>query len=237
MSFRIDLAVKDGMSIFLVVVRDTININFTSLDSSPKKNEAEAVRENFMHLAEHFKMNHRMSYIRGQDPVHIKRHHVYAGEEQVIHLHIPFDSDVTPCMLKQFLIGILSGQKTHASEEKYQFIDKKTADFVLQGFTRFYNGFVKSEHQRQFLEERLLTRPEMQRLASSAANEVGVLSIRDKKELKQANIPIPDKAKPEPQKIDSSLINRLFSFFFEPTKTQPAAKSKSDLSSYKPGFG
>lgn len=189
MSFRIDLTTKDNVHIFLVVVRNQINLNFSpgiaASDLAPYR-----LRKNFANLLSHYKLETQEDSVRGEDPEHIKRHHGYDGEVRIPHQHIGFDRDVTPDMLRKFFEGILEGQEYHKGEEDYQFVDEDTVKTVLKNFSLFYDEFVDSSVQKQFLEERRLSKAEKESLARHAAKEYGVLSRSDRRELEVCGIDV-----------------------------------------------
>src|SRR5580704_11221499 len=124
MSFRADIGYKDGIHLSLVVVRDQINILFTPVDNSADNLQPMIMREYFTLLTNLFKLDHEQSYVRGADAEHLKRHHVYSEEGDITHLHINFDKNVTPKILKQFLEKILKHQVEFKSKERYRILDK-----------------------------------------------------------------------------------------------------------------
>ncbi|QBR84458.1 hypothetical protein E3983_08855 [Legionella israelensis] len=198
MSFRADLTVKDGVHIFLVVVRNQININFQLSDIPSKEETPYHIRENFNHLLQHFHLNKEANLVRGEDPEHIKRHHIIAEEARIPHTHVGFSEDVTPEMLEEFFKGILRAQKDHTGEDEYQFLDKETIQHILMAYREFYTDFVDSNIQKQFLEERKLTQSEKQSLVRhSQSFFAGTLTSSDKKELKECGIRLPNQSAPE----------------------------------------
>jgi hypothetical protein len=197
MSFRIDIATKDGVIVTLVVVRDQINILFSKSNHSVTEELPYLVRENFGHLTSHFKQDHQQEFVRGGDSEHIKRHHGSSIETQTPHQHFSFDRDVTPEMLTQFLEGILKGQSDHKTDEQYQFIDVDMVKAVTKRFAYFYSNFYGSSLQKQFMEERQLTQEEKESLVNHAKMDTGILGISDKEELKLCGFDV-DKIAPKP---------------------------------------
>lgn len=209
MSFRIDLTFKDNVHIFLVVVRNQININYQPSSSASLGKPAE-LRENFRHLVTHFELDNQVDPVRGDDPEHVKRHHVYEEEAKVFHHHIGFDKDVTPQILQEFLEGILKAQEENEHEAIYQFIDRAIVDDTLKTFSNYYKGFTGTLLQEQFLDERKLSKWEKISLAKDAA-EKGTLSHSDKEELTEAGINVDNIAPRVPVKTSlDSLANLLF---------------------------
>lgn len=201
MSFRIDLVEKDGVMLTLVIVRNQINTLFTPINDSTSELTSAHIRENFIHLSEHFPLDHYAPMVRGEDAEHIKRHHGSSTEVNVNHNHVSFDRDVTPAMLEEYLNGIQKGQKDHETEARYQFITKSIATHVLSSFTSFYNEFHNSALEKQFLEERQLTKSEKESLVRHARGEVrGVLTSADKKELELCGIDTRD-ITPKPRRV------------------------------------
>lgn len=184
MSFRIDLVRKDNVDIFLVIIRDQININYRSNLPSSKEN-IEVVSDNFSFLCARLELEEREMAIRGANPEHVKRHHVYDEEIDIHHQHMGFNQDVTPNILRKFFKEILRLQKIHAEEQAYQFLDKYIARRVLHAFNLYYQEFTHSALQEQFLEERRLSPDEKKSLAWHAAQKFGTLSKRDLGELQE----------------------------------------------------
>lgn len=190
MSFRIDLTAKDDINIFLVVVRNQININFKSNgDSDVDKHKTSEMKICFNDLLNCVKLKHRANIIRGANPEHIKRHHVTFEETNIPHLHVGFDIDVTPEILKDFFDQVARFQKMYSNEQKYQFFDLKTIKSTIQVFSEYYKEFLGSEQQKQFLQERKLTPSEKESLAHfSHLLFTNKLSKSDKIELKNCVI-------------------------------------------------
>ena len=226
MSFRIDLSTKNGVNIFLVVVRNTINMNFVPCDDSTSKDVTYIERSYFVHLLKHFKLKQSEVMVRGEDPEHVKRHHGYAGETEITHAHSAFDQDVTPQILTQFLQGILQAQKEHSAEGEYQFIDDATAARVLEAFTVFHREFTGSAIQEQFLEERQLTKEEKDSLMHHSIDS-GFIAKTDKPELQRCGFDT-DKVKPVIAPSMNEIINFLFfspNLFQRPTANTTAMPS------------
>ena len=192
MSFRIDLGQKDGVGVFLVVVRDQIKINFAP-KSDAKTDEAKAyqVRADFGHLLEHFEMDHRSNMVRGEDNEHVKRHHGVQQETNIPHQHISFDRDVNPTMLAEFLAGLIQAQKDHSKDKQYQFFDARTAKDVQHAFTQFYAEFYGSSLQKECLLDCRLTKAEALSLADHATKPMsGTLSATDVSELSSLGLTV-----------------------------------------------
>src|SRR5688500_11136719 len=134
--FRIDISRTHHVNIFLVIVRDQININFQP-GSSADTREAYIARTNFIQLQNKFNLPHRRPYVRGADSEHIKRHHGIFAEIENPHRHISFDQDITPTLLAEFLEELLKAQK-ETSDSQFQFITPEVATYVLFAFTSFY---------------------------------------------------------------------------------------------------
>lgn len=192
MSFRIDIGEKEGVVIFLVVVRDQINLYFTPIATAT--NDLEYVlRDKFVRLVPRLgQMEHRTLPIRGADPEHVKRHHVIYEETKIAHCHVSFDCDVTPEILEEFFSQILNAQKSYSNDAKYQFLDEDLARQILLQFATFCFEFNNSSLQKDFLSERILTPEEKKRLASLAQTDEGEPSTADKQELMDCHIEIPE---------------------------------------------
>ncbi|MCL9685647.1 hypothetical protein [Legionella maioricensis] len=173
----------------MVVVRNQINLYFAP-GTQTSDEAAITLRGNFHHLLSHFPLDSQEDAIRGADPEHIKRHHGYEGEVNIVHQHIGFDRDVTPKMLTNFFEGLLKAQKDHHGEKAYQFVDEDAVKNILKKFSIYYNEFVGSPLQKQFLEERELSKEEKESLVRHARQVDGTLSQSDKKELEACGIDV-----------------------------------------------
>lgn len=212
MSFRIDLVMKDGVQIYLTVIRNHINIHFESVNGD--KDEAFYTRENFTHLESHFvsELPNFLPAVRGEDPEHIKRHHLTNLDTSIVHTHTGFDIDVTPELLTNYLKSILSAQMEHSNEQQYQILNPYLVNYVIETFTSFYNKFSGSELQEQFLAERELTKFEKMSLAEHVRRE-GYLTEADQAEFKEGEIP-PDLLELPRVKKEVNFENLLLYTFF-----------------------
>lgn len=181
MSFRIDIARKGNVMIYLVVVRDQITINFEPEDPAYQYDVID-LYSRFSFLYSNMVLNNKVRFVRGEDSEHIKRHHVYAEEIKVSHEHISFNQEVTPAIFSEFFAEMLRIQKLYP-DHNYQFCDQATAAHAVHAFNAYYEEFTNSSLQQQFLEKRELTRAEKISLASRAVLENGTLSENDKREL------------------------------------------------------
>jgi hypothetical protein len=199
MSFRIDLSPKEGIFIYLVVINDQINVNFEESDSSNKILAAQ-MRDKFTHLLyAHASLEHRQPVVRGEDAEHVKRHHVITEETQQIHMHYSFDQDVTPQLLQHFFSQLLLAQ-TSPDHYDDEFVTENEVNEILQAFGTFYADFKGSKFEKEFLEERALTKQEKDSLVEQAKqNPRDHLSKRDVSELKKCGFTSTEIPKPSEQ--------------------------------------
>jgi hypothetical protein len=213
-TFRIDLGKKDGADIFLVVVRNQININFAPADPANPV-DVIPITNRFQHLLTHFKLSHKTSFVRGEDAEHVKRHHGTADETDVHHLHLAFTQDVTPHMFTEFMSGLLSAQADHRMDKEYQFIGSSAAENIENAFNTYYQEYNNSNLQQQCKQERRLTKHEALSLFQAAKKSSSNLSVEDEQELGQFGIRVekpPVAARPKMMLNDdmSSLLTLMF---------------------------
>ncbi|WP_454784037.1 hypothetical protein [Legionella sp. WA2024007413] len=205
MGFRIDLKSKEDVFIYLVVINDVINVNFETADPA-NKHLAAQVRERFNHLlSEHASLEHLQNMVRGEDAEHIKRHHVVVEETHTPHFHYSFDQEVTPELLKHFFEQLLIAQKSagHAND---QFVTEEEVNTLLKAFGIFYTGFKDSQLEKEFLNERKLTKEEKNSLVQHAKQEkTSHLSKKDVSELTECGFSSSEIPKPTEQPEQDSL--------------------------------
>lgn len=233
MSFRIDLTTKEGVTIYLVVINDVINVNFeTNKQVDPDQHLAAEMRSRFTHLIDaHASLKYQQEMVRGEDPEHVKRHHSILEETQVMHTHYSFDQEVTPEILDHFFRQLLLGQR-HPDHPDDQFVTESHVSDILRTYAQFYDDFKGSELESEFLKERELTRSEKESLVKHAKQDrTGHLSKRDLGELEkcgftESEIPRPDKSEPRQRGIgeninDLELLIQLFGLSLRRSTMQP----------------
>lgn len=223
MSFRIDLATKNGVNIFLVVVRNQININFAE-NYGVDRGVSLQLQGYFGHLLSHFSLDHTCNFVRGEDPEHIKRHHGYEGEVRIIHHHVAFDQDVTPPILASFLMGIFLAQVEHHDEDHFQFINLEKVQSVIGAFNIFYAEFVGSSLQTDFLVERQLTEPEAQSLVRDRSVNGGDFTESDRSEIGNFGIAVPETLEDPVGDMLSFLGHMLFG---SPQRREPGSTTEA----------
>lgn len=204
MSFRIDLSSKKGVHIYLVVINDQINVNFEP--SAPSNQyQAQEMRSKFSHLiSAHASLEHLQPMVRGEDAEHVKRHHGVKEETQVMHMHYSFDQDVTPELLEHFFKQLLAAQKSPDHPDD-QFISELEVKDIIKNFTRFYADFKGSQLEKEFLEERQLTKQEKDSLVKHAKQQMtSHLSKRDVGELERCGFTASEIPKPSAQPVQNS---------------------------------
>ncbi|MCW8471740.1 hypothetical protein OQJ19_13950 [Fluoribacter gormanii] len=264
MSFRIELASKEGIFIYLVVINDVINVNFETADPADKYLAAQ-MRERFTHLlSAHASLEHLQNMVRGEDAEHIKRHHGIKRETQIVHIHYSFDQDITPELLEHFFNQLIIAQKSpeHPSD---QFITEDQVKQMVKTFGIFYAEFKGSKFEKECLKERELTKQEKDSLIQHAKQKTtSHLSKRDVSQLEECGISLSEIPKPSQQPkqdspapsfrtIDINEIDilaelirintqiRLSGFrsgFFQSQPNSPAEKPNisTGFGGFKPGF-
>ncbi len=206
MSFRIDLTFKNNVHVYLVVVRDQINVHFMAADSAEPYADFK-LRSNFQHLLTHFSLEHHSMYVKGKEGAHIKRHHVYFEETKIPHVHSSFKKNVNPEILKKYLTGILEAQEDH--DEEYEFLNASFIADILETFGEYYQNFSGSKLEQEYLDERQLTLEEKKSIAEEKTR--GTLSSRDKEELNKCGIAIP-KSPPQSPREEPKIPNLMRNF-------------------------
>ncbi|WP_454781108.1 hypothetical protein [Legionella sp. WA2022007384] len=208
MSFRIDLASKEGVAIYLVVINNMINVNFETADPS-KKELAQEIRGRFTHLlSAHASLEHEQEIVRGEDAEHVKRHHGIKEETKIMHMHYSFDQDVTPELLEHFFDQLLIAQKSPA-HTRDQFVTQDQVNEILKNFGIFYSEFKGSKLEKEFLKERELTREEKDSLIQHAKQDTtGSLSRKDVGELEECGFS--ESEIPKPRKPEENIQNSMF---------------------------
>lgn len=189
MTFRCDLGYvgegNNGCHIFLVVVRNNINIFFQPRDPNNKE-IAVILNRNFGQLIGKYLKDSRngiTAEVFGDAAEHFKRHHLTQEELKIFHSHINFKSKITPNILAHFLETILRVQKDYADNPNFQFINYPVVHNMIRAFASFYHAFEGSPNQREFMKERLLTQSEAESLARHIQIKGGRLSKSDILEL------------------------------------------------------
>ena len=208
MSFRINLASKEGVAIYLVVINDVINVNFETADPS-KEELAQDMRSRFTHLlSAHASLEHEQEIVRGEDAEHVKRHHGIKEETKIMHVHYSFDQDVTPELLEHFFDQLLTAQKSPAHPSD-KFVTQDQVNEILKTFGIFYANFKGSKLEKEFLKERELTREEKDSLIQHAKQDTtGSLSRKDVGELKECGFS--ESEIPKPRKPEKNIQNSMF---------------------------
>lgn len=182
MPFRIDLDTKKNTHIYLIIINNQINFNF----QSAVHKEAIQMRNQFKCLMTHFKMANQVSSVRGEDPEHIKRHHITTEEINIPHLHVGFDESVTPALLSSLFDQIMHAQKNYGIE--HQFITNVIKNNVLLPFEIYYKDFINSKREIECAEERALTNSEQISLITCSRNEKRPLVESDIKLLNNSGL-------------------------------------------------
>jgi hypothetical protein len=221
-SFRVDLCEKSGVSISLLVVRNQIVLIYTPRTSEiPAENEvytntAYRVREHLRYLGSRCTLDNKLNMVRGDDPEHVKRHHGSAMELNIPHTHFSFDRDVDPGILNQFMSELLKAQNIYSGLDEYQFVNINTTMTIVRSFIAFNKEFTGSSLQKQFLEERELTRSEKENLIRHASQKgAGTLMFSEKRELERCgfnaeNVTQKEEGKSDAVESTSTLVNLSF---------------------------
>jgi hypothetical protein len=157
-------------------------------------------------------------------------------------LHIGYDRDVTPEVLKELLDGVLNAQvsmddqqstntmglEASSNENTSLFIDIETATDVLHCFAEFYKEFVGSNLQKQFLVDRELTKTEKVRLSEHAKREERTLPQSDTEELERDGFST-DQIQPQFTKEQGSTFSALLNFFKSASKTEISSDTPAPL--------